>query len=89
MFEELPASAERADIAGTSKLPAFARRTSSARLNWLAELADERERPGLKANERGLPALFPKKRRDWTPLARACCSRSSAAASSRRRNARS
>ncbi|HLQ12601.1 MAG TPA: DUF494 domain-containing protein [Steroidobacteraceae bacterium] len=52
MFEELPVSAERADIARDLEIAGFRGANVERALDWLAELADERERPGLKANER-------------------------------------
>src|SRR5260221_7516058 len=52
MFEELPVSAERADIARDLEIAGFRGANVERALDWLADLADERERPGLKANER-------------------------------------
>ncbi len=52
MFEELPVSAERADIARDLESAGFRGANVERALDWLAELADERERPGLKADER-------------------------------------
>lgn len=52
MFEELPVSAERADIARDLEIAGFRGANVERALDWLAELADERERPGLKADER-------------------------------------
>ena len=51
MFEELPASAERADIARDLEVAGFAGASVERALDWLADLADERDRPGLRANE--------------------------------------
>jgi len=59
MFEELPASAERADIARDLEIAGFRGANVERALDWLAELADERERPGLKANERGFRLYSP------------------------------
>jgi Smg protein len=52
MFEELPVSAERADIARDLEIAGFRGANVERALDWLAELADERERPGLKADGR-------------------------------------
>ena len=52
LFEELPAHAERADIARDLEVAGFRGANVERALNWLADLADERERPGLHANER-------------------------------------
>src|SRR5258708_19732722 len=52
LFEELPVSAERADIARDLEIAGFRGANVERALDWLADLADERERPGLKANER-------------------------------------
>ena len=52
MFEELPASAERADIARDLETAGFGGANVERALDWLADLADERERPGLDVNER-------------------------------------
>jgi Smg protein len=56
MFEELPVSAERADIARDLETAGFGGADVERALDWLADLADERERPGLglPANERSL-----------------------------------
>ena len=51
MFEELPVITERADIARDLEIAGFAGVNVERALDWLADLADERERPGLKANE--------------------------------------
>src|SRR5258708_39215037 len=53
LFEELPVSAERADIARDLEIAGFRGANVERALDWLADLADERERPGLRANERG------------------------------------
>jgi Smg protein len=52
LFEELPASTERADLARDLESAGFRGANVERALDWLADLADERERPGLKANER-------------------------------------
>ena len=52
MFEELPVSAERADIARDLETAGFGGANVGRALDWLADLADERERPGLDINER-------------------------------------
>jgi len=52
LFEELPASAERADIARDLEIAGFRGANVERALDWLADLASERERPGLSANER-------------------------------------
>ena len=52
MFEELPVSAERGDLARDLEIAGFRGANVERALDWLADLADERERPGLKANER-------------------------------------
>src|SRR5258705_13474465 len=52
MFEELPVRAERADIARDLESAGFRGATVERALDWLAERSDERERPGLKADER-------------------------------------
>ena len=52
MFEELPVSAERADIARDLETAGFGGANVERALDWLADLADERERPGLDINER-------------------------------------
>ena len=50
MFEELPISAERADIARDLEIAGFRGVNVERALDWLADLADERERPGLRPN---------------------------------------
>jgi Smg protein len=52
MFEELPVSAERADIARDLETAGFGGVNVQRALDWLADLANERERPGLDVNER-------------------------------------
>ena len=52
LFEELPAIAERADIARDLENAGFRGASVERALDWLAELADERARPGLRADER-------------------------------------
>src|SRR5258708_12502699 len=59
LFEELPVSAERADIARDLEIAGFRGANVERALDWLAELADERERPGLKANERAFRLYSP------------------------------
>ena len=52
MFEELPVSAERADIARDLETAGFGGANVERALDWLADLADERERPGIDVNGR-------------------------------------
>ena len=52
LFEELPVIAERADIARDLEDAGFRGANVERALDWLAELADERARPGLRADER-------------------------------------
>ena len=52
LFEELPVSAERADIARDLEIAGFRGANVERALDWLADLADERDRPDLHANER-------------------------------------
>jgi Smg protein len=52
MLEDLPASAERADIARDLETAGFGEANVERALDWLADLACERERPGLGSNER-------------------------------------
>ena len=52
MFEELPAAAERADIARDLETAGFGGVNLQRALDWLADLADERGRPGLGFNAR-------------------------------------
>ena len=52
LFEELPAIALRADIARDLEDAGFRGVNVERALDWLAELADERARPGLRADER-------------------------------------
>ena len=52
LFEELPVHAERADIARDLEVAGFRGANVERALDWLADLADQRERPGLNANER-------------------------------------
>jgi Smg protein len=48
LFEELPVSAERADIARDLESAGFRGASVERALDWLAELADERQRPGCR-----------------------------------------
>jgi Smg protein len=59
LFEELPVSAERADIARDLESAGFRGASVERALDWLADLASERERPGLKANERAFRLYSP------------------------------
>lgn len=59
LFEELPVSAERADIARDLEIAGFCGVNVERALDWLADLASERERPGLKANERAFRLYSP------------------------------
>ena len=52
MLEELPVSAEREDIARDLETAGFGGANVERALDWLADLAHERERPGLDVNER-------------------------------------
>jgi Smg protein len=52
LFEELPVVAERADIARDLESAGFQGANVERALDWLADLADERARPGLRADER-------------------------------------
>jgi Smg protein len=52
MLEDLPATTERADIARDLETAGFGEANVERALDWLADLADERERPGLGSNER-------------------------------------
>ena len=52
MLEELPVSAEREDIARDLETAGFGGANVERALDWLADLANERERPGLDVNER-------------------------------------
>ena len=45
LFEELPVSAERADIARDLEIAGFRGANVERALDWLADLASERERP--------------------------------------------
>jgi Smg protein len=59
LLEELPVSAERADIARDLEDAGFRGINVERALDWLADLADERERPGLHANERAFRLYSP------------------------------
>ena len=52
LFEEMPASAERADIARDLESAGFRGANVERALDWLAELAEERSRPGLGEDNR-------------------------------------
>ncbi len=52
LFEEMPAIAERADIARDLESAGFRGANVERALDWLAELADERSRPGLGEDNR-------------------------------------
>ena len=52
MLEELPVSAEREDIARDLETAGFGGANVERALDWLADLANERERPGRDVNER-------------------------------------
>ncbi len=52
MLEELPVSAEREDIARDLESAGFGGANVERALDWLADLANERGRPGLDLNER-------------------------------------
>jgi Smg protein len=59
LFEDLPVSTERADIARDLANAGFRGINVERALDWLADLADERERPGLHANERAFRLYSP------------------------------
>jgi Smg protein len=59
LFEELPISAERADLARDLEIAGFRGANVERALDWLADLASERERPGLEANERAFRLYSP------------------------------
>jgi Smg protein len=52
MLEELPESAERETIARDLESAGFGVANVERALDWLADLADERERPGVTGHER-------------------------------------
>ena len=52
LFEELPVHTERADIARDLEVAGFRGANVERALDWLAELADERSRPGLREDNR-------------------------------------
>jgi Smg protein len=52
MFEDLPVAAERADIARDLEVAGFRGVNVERALDWLADLANQREQPGLTADER-------------------------------------
>ena len=60
MSEELPASAEREDIARDLESAGFRGVNVERALDWLADLADERGRPGLGANDCAFRLYSPK-----------------------------
>jgi Smg protein len=59
MLEDLPASTDRADIARDLETAGFAGAKVERALDWLADLANERERPGLGSNERAFRLYSP------------------------------
>jgi Smg protein len=59
MLEDLPASTDRADIARDLETAGFAGSKVERALDWLADLANERERPGLGSNERAFRLYSP------------------------------
>ncbi|HVN99605.1 MAG TPA: DUF494 domain-containing protein [Steroidobacteraceae bacterium] len=59
LFEELPVAAERADIARDLESAGFRGANVERALDWLADLADERARPGLRADERAFRLYTP------------------------------
>ncbi|MFM2288603.1 MAG: hypothetical protein RL684_1746 [Pseudomonadota bacterium] len=59
MLEDLPASTDRADIARDLETAGFAEAKVERALDWLADLANERERPGLGSNERAFRLYSP------------------------------
>ena len=63
MLEDLPASTDRADIARDLETAGFAEAKVELALDWLADLANERERPslcaGLGSNERAFRLYSP------------------------------
>ena len=50
MFEELPASAERETLARDLESAGFGEANVERALDWLADLAAERERPNLRGD---------------------------------------
>jgi len=52
LFADLPAGAERADIARDLETAGFRGANVERALDWLAELADGRDRPGVHADDR-------------------------------------
>jgi Smg protein len=50
-FADLPASAERAEIVRDLEIAGFRGAAVQRALDWLDELADQRDRPGLDAHE--------------------------------------
>lgn len=50
MFEELPPSAERETLARDLESAGFGEANVERALDWLADLADERDRPDLRGN---------------------------------------
>jgi len=52
MLEELPASAERETIARDLESVGFGGANVERALDWLADLAEQRQRPGMTADER-------------------------------------
>ena len=59
LFEDLPVVAERADIARDLESAGFRGANVERALDWLAELADERARPDLRADERAFRLYTP------------------------------
>ncbi len=59
LFEELPAHAERADIARDLEVAGFRGANVERALDWLADLADQRERPACDADDRAFRLYSP------------------------------
>jgi len=70
LFEELPVHAERADIARDLEVAGFRGANVERALDWLADLADERERPGLSANARAFRLYSPEESARLDPACR-------------------
>ena len=70
MLEDLPASTDRADIARDLETAGFAEAKVERALDWLADLANERERPGLGSNERAFRLYSPEEQQRLDSAAR-------------------
>ncbi len=78
MLEDLPASTDRADIARDLETAGFAGAKVERALDWLADLANERERPSIDAglgvdegsNDRAFRLYSPEEQQRLDPPAR-------------------